>query len=246
MFFGLLFLVSFSLASFQPEPKDHATNGWQKGGRTLSKTRLDVLLALSRPFSLTNELYDISNPKLHQRYGKHWTLEQVVGHVRPDKNTLRAVQRFARKHRLNCNLLAGHSDWMQCRQVPVSTLEKLFSAEFYDFTHAKASGAVLPRTASYVLPAELIGHVDFVAGMKRLPDMRQVGRPIHAARQSSGVTPQRSRELWKIPTSVQGNPSNGIDGIFQFFNHPFFFFFLTPLCGIQAIFKRLPSFWDNS
>ena len=208
MLLQLLVFVSLALA-FQPEPKEHALNGWSKGQRALSKTRLDVVLAVARPFSLTETLYDISNPK-HALYGQHWNMQQVQESTTPAQETKIAIQTFSKKHNLSCELIEGHSDWMICPQVRVRVLEKLFKAEFHYYSHQKAPGASLPRTASYELPLELIGHVDFVGGIKRLPDMRQAQRRVKKMRQNGGgVTPQRSRQLWNVPEDVKGDPSNG-------------------------------------
>jgi hypothetical protein len=100
----------------------------------------------------------------------------------------------------------SHADWLQC-SFPVARIEQLFECRLVNFAHPKMPGVVLPRARSYSIPSELVGVVDLIGSLKRLPSVRPLHTASKESRQGSVVTPGRSRTLWDV--TVQGNPSNG-------------------------------------
>jgi subtilase family serine protease len=159
------------------------------------------------------------------------TLDQLQQLTTPARNTAIKVQRWFQSHQVHCNMLAGHSDWMVCANVTVASLESLLHAEFYDYTHSRVVGVVLPRSSQYSIPAHLEGHIDFISSIKRLPTIRTPS-PRHTVntRQGGLVTPQRSRSLFHV--TATGNPGNGNrQEVAQFLGQ-----FMTP--------SDLTAFWN--
>ena len=204
----LIFVLALALVAtaFRPEPKAHHTDGWTRIRRSAPDSLLSgVVFALSRRFTLTESLYDVSLPN-SPNYGRHWSLNDVAKACAPSNDTLQQMQSFLKIHNLSCALMAGHRDWMACEPVVVEDLERaLPESKFYDYENEHCQTNVV-RTAMYSLPAMLIGHVDFVGGIKRLPYIRQTATKSFV--KSAFVSPKRSRELWHVG-STQGSRDNG-------------------------------------
>ena len=54
-------------------------------------------------------------------------------------------------------------------RIPVEAAERLFAANFSLFQHREQSGWRVVRALDYTLPPSLVGHLDFVSGVKGLP-----------------------------------------------------------------------------
>lgn len=224
----LLFAVTACLA-FTPEPKLHATNGWVRGARTSGAKQHSVLVAVSRPFERVATLLheQVGNPD-HARFCDYSADVQQL--TAPSLRSVSRVQAWAMSSQLKCLPVAGHLDWMQCT-ASVAQMERALSCTFYDYTHPHAPGVVLARAESYRLPMSLAGHVDLVAGVKRLPRLPAPKKIQRKTRQSGVVTPARSRQLWHV--SAKGGRDNGnLQEVAQFLGQ-----YMTP--------SDLTTFWAD-
>ncbi len=195
----VVFVVVFAVAAssvFVPEPLAHVVpEGWRRSVRTASVRVLSVHVALSRQFSHVSSLLHEQIANVDHPLFARYDLVNVSALTSPSPTTVSAVMRWARKAALHCQMLSGHTDWMTC-SASAKTLEKALSARFFDF-HSEFG--FLSRSASYSLPEELRGHVDLVAGVKRLPRLDMKRKKATPHRQGGGiVTPQRSRALWGV------------------------------------------------
>jgi hypothetical protein len=100
--------------------------------RTSPGKVLTVQVALSRSFSHVTELLhnSIANPSspLFCRYD----MVNVYNLTRPSQLTMNAVTSWTATNNMSCDLMPGHSDWLECH-ASVAVLEKALRATFFDF-----------------------------------------------------------------------------------------------------------------
>ncbi|KAJ7616401.1 family S53 protease [Roridomyces roridus] len=108
---------------------------------------------------LESALMTVSDPA-SDLYGQHLTLDEVNEFVKPTAETLQTVSAWLSENNITPKTITPAGDQLSIT-IPVSQANELFSAEFSVFTHVE-SGAESIRTLAYHLPAELIGHVDFI------------------------------------------------------------------------------------
>ncbi|TDL24744.1 family S53 protease-like protein [Rickenella mellea] len=148
----------------QTVPAGFSTVGPAAAEATLT---LRIALAQNDMAGLENALYDVSTPS-SPLYGQHLSKEQVEAYVKPNQNTVSAVNAWLSSNGLTASKSSPAGDWLTV-SVPVSKANQLFSADFTVFKHSD-TGKETIRTMSYSIPASLKGHIDLVHPTTTFPD----------------------------------------------------------------------------
>lgn len=169
----------------------------------------------------------MSNPD-SASYGDFLSRDEVNALTRPSTASLDAVRDFVARELGNVAVDDRHVGFLSVR-APVSVVERAFECTLRLVAHS--SGAQLIRTQRYTVSDELARHIDFVAGLVRLP---RVGRkttsrpstaPVIAPQQQElakrqnlpwlGITPRLLRERYNC-SDVYPSAKNNRQSIAQF------------------------------
>jgi tripeptidyl-peptidase-1 len=131
-------------------------------------------------------LMEVSHP-LSEKYGQHWTQEEIVEAFRPSQESVDLVASWLEesgigKHRIS------HSDnklWLAF-DATTEEAENLLYAEFHQYENTK--GHMMVGTDKYYIPEYLRNHIDYVTpGVKRTT----IGRTRNAKRATGREGPRR-------------------------------------------------------
>lgn len=150
---------------------------------------------------------------------------QVKSFVAPSSDAVNAFNSFASVNGLKTSVISPYGDWVSV-SLPVSKANKLFGANYTNFTHAGLPDPIM-RTLSISLPSELVGHVDVIhpstafttpdprIGQSIRFDVPNLRRDATAPAEcdvndpNNSITPACLQALYNIPTTPatqQNNP----------------------------------------
>jgi tripeptidyl-peptidase I len=132
--------------------------GWKEVGRPhpLQPMVLKIGLEPGNFDSLEQHLLQVSDPT-HSRYGKHLSSQDVHDLLRPQPDTIEAVDEWLGMYGLSQNSSDANPDWIS-RTLPVRDVEKLLNTT-YSIYRNDESGALLVRTTEWSLPQSLHDHI---------------------------------------------------------------------------------------
>ncbi|KAF8269940.1 subtilisin-like protein [Lactarius quietus] len=142
-----------------------APDGWESLGPPPVGITIVLYIAL-KPHSenaLIDALHEVSNPR-HQKYGAHFSKEEVAELVAPHQDTLKLVHSWLEHHGVpSSNISRSHGGgWLTVTGVPVSQADQLLCASYHLYKHTETNETIL-RTVSYALPEILHPLVETVA-----------------------------------------------------------------------------------
>lgn len=181
---------------------------WEDAGPAHAAAPVRVAFAVRQRRGVARaECAAVSHPD-SPRYGEHLSLDALTGRVALPRSA-HAVRRF---------LLDGGVDAARVAVAPAFDFVRaeLTAAEAARLLEADVrvrrhpSGAEVVHAASYSLPAGVAGHVDFVGGLTRLPNMRKRQPRFASARAAAGastgdnpnVTPAFAKKYYDFPASL--------------------------------------------
>ncbi|KAJ3546551.1 hypothetical protein NM688_g5505 [Phlebia brevispora] len=135
--------------------------GFVDGGPANPESLLDLQIALVQGGmdDLIETLHNVSSPG-HPSFGQYLSQEDVIKLTSPAQETIVAVTAWLHDAGLNATAMTLAGDWIQLNAT-VSLANELFDADFSVFIDT-ATGAQSIRTLNYSIPADLVGHLDFV------------------------------------------------------------------------------------
>jgi tripeptidyl-peptidase-1 len=154
---------------------------------------------------LTTLLLDVSEPSSGS-YGFHLTRKEVVAFTAQAEATA-AIINYLSEYGLAHIETSKYGDFVKA-EAPVSTWEKLFAAEFYEFSHAiDPLSKKFVRCLRYSLPSDLHRHVHAVFNTAQLPAfVPSEPAAITAAVPHVGfTTPSVLRDVYNIDSNKGNN-----------------------------------------
>ncbi|KAJ3529606.1 hypothetical protein NM688_g7833 [Phlebia brevispora] len=120
---------------------------------------LRIALAQSGKDGLIEMFHNVSMPG-HPSFGQYLSSEDVLKLTAPAPETVAAVNAWLHGPGLNATTMTLAGDWLRLNMT-VGVANTLLDANFSVFTDTK-TGARSIRTLNYSIPANLVGHLDFV------------------------------------------------------------------------------------
>ncbi|KAI1785612.1 family S53 protease [Ganoderma leucocontextum] len=229
---GLLFASLLTLTLGKPtsrnlklhETRQGVPSGFSHAGSADPNQTLKLRLALvqGNVAELERKLYDVSTPS-SSNYGKHLSKSEVHQLVAPAQGSIDAVNIWLKENGITAKTISATGDWLSF-EVPVSTANELFDAEFSVFKH-NDTGMEAVRTLSYSIPAELQGHLDLVHPTVTFPNPKGqlpvFQTPVHSTSSvqnfstwavpsscSHRITPTCLQAIYNIPSDAATQSSN--------------------------------------
>lgn len=153
--------------------------------------------------TLEKILYEVSDPK-SAKYGKFLTRDEVAT-LTANTEATDAIKSFLTSKNINSKSTL-HGEYVTA-SATIQQWEDLLHAEFYSFQHeSKNEMKAVERANSYVLPSEIVDHVDAVFNLINLP---VVQRPVpfkslRDGASSDVITPAILNSYYNV-TSNKGN-----------------------------------------
>lgn len=161
------------------------------------------------PAHATAAAAQVADPSAAQ-YGEFLTREQLAALTRPSAASVAAVRAFVDAEfgaaAAAAAVLSADGGWLTVR-APARLVERAFACELRVVAHA-ASGATLLRTQRYTVPRALAQHLDFVAGLVRVP--RVAARRPEATSNTASATSAANVDGDAPPTKRQNIPWLGV------------------------------------
>ncbi|KAI0471592.1 peptidase S8/S53 domain-containing protein [Xylariaceae sp. FL0804] len=186
-------------------------SGMERGLKKRSRPDEGLLLPMriglkqSNLDQAVNWLMDVSHPK-SEKYGKHWTSEEIIESFKPADSTVDAVRQW-----LAANGIAEerikHTDnklWFAF-DASLEEAESLLHAEY--MVHENKKGRLITDTESYAIPKELVQHIDYITpGVKGSDVTNRVRRSegvfARGSNSASRGTRNRLRPFTKLDESA--------------------------------------------
>eukprot|EP01127_Copromyxa_protea_P024021 TRINITY_DN927_c0_g1_i1.p1 TRINITY_DN927_c0_g1~~TRINITY_DN927_c0_g1_i1.p1 ORF type:complete len:467 (+),score=139.64 TRINITY_DN927_c0_g1_i1:3-1403(+) len=147
----------------------------------------------------------VSNPA-SPSYGEHYSFEQI-GELTWDQEAIDAVHLFLRQHNVAKyqSKVAPNGEYITVK-APISTLEKMFSAEFHVFKSESQSTQIV-RSESYTIPSHMESYIDLVHGIHNFPLYNKHSKIAGLVKAVDGsVTPQLIWKTYNMPNSTDATP----------------------------------------
>ncbi|OCH86873.1 family S53 protease [Obba rivulosa] len=199
----------------RPVPPDFSLIGPTPQNFTLT---LRLALVQNDRIDLQNTLMDVSTPS-SPRYGQYLSKEEVEKFVAPSEESTGIVNSWLLDNNLNPSKLSPTGDWLSI-DISAGKANDLLNADFSLFQHVE-TGTITIRTLKYSIPAELIGHLDFVHPTTTFPV--GISYPAPLALSSSRLievdipsactlftVPQCLQDLYGIPGTTATQSTNTI------------------------------------
>ncbi|KAJ7830645.1 subtilisin-like protein [Mycena olivaceomarginata] len=210
----------------QHEHRNSAPPGFASKGPAADSHMLALRfgLASNNITGLHNKLLSISTPGSAD-FREWLSQDEVKSFVAPSSDAVNAFNSFASVNGLKPSVISPYGDWVSV-SLPVSKANKLFGANYTNFTHAGLPDPIM-RTLSISLPSELVGHVDVIhpstafttpdprIGQSIRFDVPNLRRDATAPAEcdvndpNNSITPACLQALYNIPTTPatqQNNP----------------------------------------
>ncbi|KZT71785.1 hypothetical protein DAEQUDRAFT_755611 [Daedalea quercina L-15889] len=205
------------------EARADLPSGYTLTGPASPQTVLTLRLALAQNniTGLVDTLYDVSTPS-SANYGAYLSKEKIEEYIAPTEESSSAVNAWLTENDLQSTSLSAAGDWISV-QMPASTANNLFNADFSVFTHS-STGAQVVRTLAYSVPTDLAGHIDLVYPTVSFPspvaDVPQAATSLSAPQLTADnntdpcnislITPACLQWLYDIPTTPATSPNNSM------------------------------------
>eukprot|EP01040_Poterioochromonas_malhamensis_P002533 gene2533-2694_t len=149
-------------------------------------------------------LMEVSNPQ-NSKYGKYLSRKEIAD-LTANPVATDALSKFLFENGATITKKTRYGEYITAR-AKVSTWEKLFDTEFYQFHPENPQAKPVVRALEYSIPAELSEHVELVFNTVQLPTFdttRVKGELQGSLRKAGSVTPALLNEYYHI-TSNKGN-----------------------------------------
>jgi len=171
-------------------------------------------IAASCP-TLLMEVSDPDSPK----FGQHVSFEDLKDLIY-DAKALETIHAFLDKHDIpmDAREVAPNGDWVEIT-TDIGTVEKMFNAEFHDYTSAERRNTIT-RSLVHVVPAELAEAVTAIVGISDFPMYRRKTKIVSAEfkrgteQGSGGMYPQLIFKTYRIPNDTTAT-SKADMGVFE-------------------------------
>ena len=136
--------------------------GWMQRGRLEGHHRLPMKIALSQSnmHRLEDLLMEVSHPT-SDKYGQHWTPQQVAETFAPTAETVDAVKEWLRQSGIDPARVEQSQSlgWLHF-DLTVAEAEELLKTEYWAYEHE--SGVPQVACEGYHVPEHVVPHLDFI------------------------------------------------------------------------------------
>ncbi|KAH8666390.1 peptidase S8/S53 domain-containing protein [Xylariales sp. PMI_506] len=137
-------------------------------------------------------LMDVAHPESN-KYGKHWTSDEVIEAFKPSNETVDAVTQWLKEHGIAEGRIT-HTDnkvWLAF-EASIQEAEGLLHSEF--LVHENKKGQIIADCESYAIPKHLAEHIDYITpGVKGVDVTSRLRR--RSAEKRSSTTHRRPSKL---------------------------------------------------
>merc|ERR1712000_192545 len=205
-----LFSISFCRVVLESVEQDHAeSNGWIQTDSIVDlkqKIQLSFAVKLQNMDKLNAALMDVSDP-ISENYGKHWKKEKIDSVFGPSKKSIQIVKNFIKNHFGNSIEIDSSSVGYLNVEAPLEIVSKTFECQFKELKHQEANFTII-RTKSYSVDESISKHIDFIAGLIRVPNVDQNRLEKRQNVPWLGVTPRMIRKRYNVSDVEPKSPKN--------------------------------------
>ncbi|TDZ13570.1 Tripeptidyl-peptidase sed3 [Colletotrichum spinosum] len=149
----------------QVEYYDSPPAPWTRSRPADPDHQFQLSMAIDRSQHVEDALYSVSTPG-HESYGRHLTMEEALGLLKPDDEALDAVKSWiVEQGNVDRDAIVGEDHWIRVTTT-VSKANTLLEADFSWFRHADSNKEVL-RTLTYSLPTRLKSQISLITPTTR-------------------------------------------------------------------------------
>ena len=156
---------------------------------------------------LETTLASVSDPDSPE-YGKYIPLTEISNYVHGDPEAVSKVKEILHSHGVTPTFTLGEG--FAIADIPITTVEQLFDAEFHEFQHKESQELIIVRSLKSTIPDSLVSYIDFVAGINDFPShIHQKKKFRHFDRTNGGdTTPQTIDKAYNIYGYSSTNAAN--------------------------------------
>ena len=179
---------------------------WKRLGKPIVDHQLEVTFAIcqSNKDWLEKKLWLVSDP-FSKEYGNYMNFDEIAKYVHGKEESVTAVENALKRSGVDLSTLRYTigKDFAIVK-IPVSIAEKLFSADFYQFTDGTVT---IVKSPEYTIPASIKDHVDFVSGISEFPRPNKV-KTRKSVNPQLGVNPNFINSEYNLSDYTSKNAKN--------------------------------------
>ena len=207
--FAIVLYICSGAVTFQAS---EIQDGWIRTEKTAKDTNVCLYFAIKQTNRqwLKDELYAVSYPN-SPRYGQHSNFDEIAKTVHGQPESISALEEALSS--VGVQIKPWHytiGKDFAVLNVPVYAVEKLFNATFYNYVSTKDANVIISKSATHVVPTNLVPHLDFVFGISEFPRPSRTFLRHYLPRSDDllGVTPQSLEESYNISGYTAKSPKN--------------------------------------
>ena len=204
--FAIVLYICSGAVTFQAS---EIQDGWIRKEKTAKDTTVCLYFAIKQTNRqwLKDELYAVSYPN-SPRYGQYSNFDEIAKTVHGRPESISALEEALSS--VDVKTKPWHytiGKDFAVLNVPVYAVEKLFNASFYNYVSTKDENVIISKSATHVVPTNLVPHLDFVFGISEFPRPSKTFLR-HRSDDLLRVTPQLLEKSYNISGYTAKSPKN--------------------------------------